>query len=102
MGLEFFISFLVTVAVHGRLFFSFEPKQVYPKRSSEYWYGGINHVKTGDEVYVLAGCHVSVILRPNGIQHYVVGNTYVNGYMRVEAMSGVLDPSEILSDIYIR
>ncbi|KAI1774094.1 heterokaryon incompatibility protein-domain-containing protein [Hypoxylon cercidicola] len=46
--------------------------------------------KTGDEVFILKGSNVPLLLRPNGDNTYrLVGDCYISGFMDGEAMNGL-------------
>lgn len=47
---------------------------------------GPSHVEVGDEVVILAGCTVPVVLRPQGDLFTLVGEAYVHGIMYGEYM----------------
>lgn len=58
-------------------------------------------VVSGDSVYVLLGCAFPVILRPEKItgQYEVVGECYVDGFMKGEAIKGLDDGEYMLQPI---
>jgi hypothetical protein len=60
-------------------------------------------VRPGDEVYVLIGCSIPVILRkPDGKEEYeVVGECYVDGFMKGEGIEKLKSGEKELSDILI-
>lgn len=51
---------------------------------------GPRTVEVGDEVVVLAGCSLPVVVRPHGSQFSVVGPAYVKGIMQGEAVDAYL------------
>jgi len=47
--------------------------------------------KHGDEVWIVFGCPKPLILRPNGDDHIVISNMYLQGVMEGEAVKGLDD-----------
>ncbi|KAF5539315.1 het-domain-containing protein [Fusarium napiforme] len=51
---------------------------------------GLKSTREGDEVWILDGCQVPCLLRPNGDGRYsLVGEAYVHGIMHGEALEGL-------------
>lgn len=43
-------------------------------------------IELTDKIYIIVGCSMPVVLRPVGKLHVVVGECYVDGFMKGEAM----------------
>ena len=58
---------------------------------------------SGDTVYVLVGCKLPVILRPSptGEHYQIVGECYVDGFMKGEAMTALDDGKYQMQDIVL-
>ncbi len=60
-------------------------------------------VQPGDPIFVILGCSIPVILRPVDIggRYEVVGECYVEGYMKGECVAGVESGKRIAQDIVL-
>ena len=54
-----------------------------------------------DKICILAGCNVPLILRPRREHYEIIGECYIHGIMRGEAMQDVEEGKLRLEDIFI-
>ena len=54
-----------------------------------------------DKICILLGCNVPLILRRRGEHHEIIGECYIHGIMRGEAMQGVEEGKHRFEDISI-
>ncbi|KAH7087430.1 heterokaryon incompatibility protein-domain-containing protein [Paraphoma chrysanthemicola] len=55
---------------------------------------GTADVRPGDEIWILFGCPVPMVLRPTGSYFVVVSPAYITDIMNAEAMNGVRTPDD--------
>ncbi|KAH6659958.1 heterokaryon incompatibility protein-domain-containing protein [Truncatella angustata] len=63
---------------------------------------GPESVQPGDQVFVMFGCNLPILLRPKDMNYTHIGPSYVVGFMEGEAMLAIKDGTKVAQKLEIR